>query len=120
MFARERGELGIGVRLAAESVVNKDQSLHSAMPCLLHYLQGFITSAKRKQDDRQIVGRARIRGTELEYPTLRRFRFCQSFRPRVNPGENIVCPWMERVSHDRGMSLAHPSVPVSLVLIEPG
>src|SRR5882762_644510 len=103
MFARERSELGIGVRLAAESGVNKDQSLHSATPCLLHYLQGFITPAKREQDDRQIVGRARIRGTQLEHPTLRRFRFCESSRPRVNPGENIVCPRMERVSRDRGM-----------------
>src|SRR5439155_9163471 len=103
MFARERGELRIGVRLAAESVVNKDESLHSTMRCLLHDFQGFITSAKRKQDHRQIVGRARIRGTQLEHPTLRRFRFCQSSRPRVNPGENIVRPWMKRVSRDRGM-----------------
>src|SRR5437667_9163525 len=38
MFASEGGELGIGVRLAAESVVDKDQSLRSFMRCLLYYL----------------------------------------------------------------------------------
>ena len=38
LFASEGGELGIGVRLAAESVVDKDQSLRSFMRCLLYCL----------------------------------------------------------------------------------